>query len=283
MAIKSAIAKGKPVSYKTIELKKEKRNKYYQALALILFFLLWEFVGRLNFQYEWLNPKYLPVPTQILLSFYEMYVAGTLGAHLGVSVQRILVGYLSGMLVAFAVGSLIASVRAIDNAISPIITLFGPIPVIAVFPLFVIWFGIGESAKYILIAYSTFMYSVGYVIRGLKDTDSLLIRSASSLSANGLQIFLHVKLPSALPQIFSGIKGALGAAFSAVVVAEMLGASTGLGFLIVFSKNWFKVADMISAAIMIGVLYTVMFAVLSIVEGIVLRWKKIDLGSAFEK
>lgn len=111
----------------------------------------------------------------------------------------------------------------------------------------------------------------------------MLIRSAVSLGANPWQLFTQVKFQSAFPNIFLGMKGALGTAFGAMVVAEMMGASTGLGYIIVFSKNWFKMDDMMMAAIVIGLLYSIMFAILSVIETKLFKWKSESTGSAVEK
>lgn len=108
--------------------------------------------------------------------------------------------------------------------------------------------------------------------------DSVGLFTWSKLNAD----FFKVKFQSALPHIFEGMKGALGAAFGAMVVAEMMGASTGLGYIIVFSRNWFRMSDMFMAAIMIGLLYSLIYAVLSLIEDRLFRWRASGASSAVE-
>jgi sulfonate transport system permease protein len=170
-----------------------------------------------------------------------------------------------------------------DNILSPILNLFGPIPIMAFLPMFILWFGIGESSKVILIAYATVISMISYVTEGLKNTDPVLIRSAASLGANPLQLFIRVKFQSAFPGIFTGMKNALGVAFGAMVVAEMMGASTGLGYIIVFSKNWFKMSDMLMAAMVIGLVYSIFFGMLTAAENTLFRWKKESTANAIER
>lgn len=273
----------KRMTYKAIQDKKEKREKYYKILSLVIFFIVWECIGRMNIQYGWMEPKFLPAPTQIFESAYTMMIKGILPEHLGISLFRVIGGYLIGCIVSVILGSLIANFKICDIIVSPVLNLVGPIPVMAFLPMFILWFGIGEQSKLILIAYATVIYMIPYVVEGIRNTDPLLIRSAVSLGATKWQVFKKVKFQSTFPNIFLGMKGALGVAFGAMVVAEMLGASTGLGYIIVFSKNWFKMEDMMMAAILIGLLYSVLFGMLTVMEKRLFRWKKEASGNAIEK
>lgn len=275
--------KDKKVPYYTARKKKDEKDKYYKVAALIGFFAVWEIFGRLNYNFGWIETKFLPMPSEIIMSAYNFICDGTLLKHLQISIYRVLSGYFIGVIVAVIIGALIANFKAIDNIVTPILNLFGPIPVMAFLPMFILWFGIGEASKIILIAYATVIYMVTYVVEGIKNTDPLLIRSAMSMGANKIQLFWNVKFKSAFPNVFVGMKGALGTAFGAMVVAEMLGASTGLGYIIVFSKNWFRMADMMLAAMLIGLLYTVMFAIMSFIEKKLFKWKIKVAGNAIEK
>ena len=274
--------KKKEVSYNTAKKKKQEKDKYYKIAALIGFFILWELFGQLNKSFAWIDVKFLPMPTDIVLAAYHFLLDGTLMKHLSISIIRVLGGYVIGVGVAVIIGSLIANYRAVDNMVSPVLNLFGPIPVMAFLPMFSLWFGIGEKSKIILIAYATVIYMVPYIVEGIKNTDPVLIRSAMSLGANSTQVFWSVKFQSAFPNIFLGMKGALGTAFGAMVVAEMLGASTGLGYIIVFSKNWFRMADMMMAAMLIGLLYSVLFGLLTMLEHRLFKWKTKSTGNAIE-
>jgi len=272
----------KQISYNTSQERRAKMDKYFKAISLISFFVIWELFGVINDKYSWIDAKFLPMPTDIVESLYNFILDGTLQTHLFISVERVLSGYVIGVIVSVILGALIASFKTVDNIISPILNLFGPIPVMAFLPIFILWFGIGENSKVILIAYATVIYMVSYVTEGIRNTDPLLIRSALSLGATPMQVFTQVKFKAAFPNIFLGMKGALGTAFGAMVVAEMLGASTGLGYIIVFSKNWFKMSDMMMAAILIGLLYTIMFGILSVIEKNLFKWKSKTNGDAIE-
>lgn len=262
--------------------KKNKKATVIKACSLLGFFLIWQAICMINSSAHFFNPKFLPSPTDILQTGYEFMVDGTLWSHLTSSLYRTLFGFALGVAVALILGILTTSIPLLDNIISPILNMVGPIPVFAFLPMFIIWFGIGEESKIVLIAYATFMPLLTYTVDGIKNTNPVLIRSAKSLGANQFQIFTKVILKSALPNVFVGMKVSLALTFSALVVAEMMGASKGLGFMINDARNWFKLDQMFLAAALIGVEYTIFYGVLSFLEKILFKWKRSGLTSAVE-
>lgn len=267
---------------KIVEAHRAKMDMYYKIFSLLFFFGLWQLISYLNGLNEWFNPVFLPSPAMVVETAYDYIVDGTLIGHIGMSFYRMIVGFVIGVVIAVVLGILIATKRDFDNIFSPILNLVGPIPVFAFLPMFLIWFGIGESSKIALIAYATFVPLITYVIDGIKNTDPVLIRSARSLGATPFQVFTKVIFKSALPHIFAGMKISLALTFSALVVAEMMGASEGLGYIIVNAKNWFKMADMFLAATLIGLEYTIFYAILTLIEKRLFRWKKVGMSKAVE-
>lgn len=270
------------ISRKTKQVILERRNKWYKVASLIAFFIIWEAFSRVNIYKELFNPVFLPSPTLIMETAYKYIQEGILFKHIGISLYRMLSGFIIGTTIAIVLGALIANFKLLENIMMPIINMFGPIPVLAFLPMFLIWFGIGENSKITLITYTTFISMLPYVTDGIKNTDPLLIRSAASLGASKYQIFIKVILNSAMPNIFAGMKACLGLAFSSLVVAEMMGASSGLGYIIVDAKNWFKMADMFMSAILIGILYTIFYSALTIIESFLFKWKRDGISSAVE-
>lgn len=267
---------------KTVEAHRAKMDMYYKIFSLLFFFGLWQLISYLNSLNEWFNPVFLPSPAMVIETAYDYIIDGTLIGHIGMSFYRMIVGFVIGVVIAVALGILIATKRDFDNIFSPILNLVGPIPVFAFLPMFLIWFGIGESSKIALIAYATFVPLITYVIDGIKNTDPVLIRSARSLGATPFQVFTKVIFKSAMPHIFAGMKISLALTFSALVVAEMMGASEGLGYIIVNAKNWFKMADMFLAATLIGLEYTFFYGILTLIEKRLFRWKKVGMSKAVE-
>lgn len=260
---------------------KRKRLKMINVLSIIIFFTAWQILGLVNAQREFFNPVYLPTPLKILEVGYQMASDGTLFSQIAISLNRIFFGIVIGSVIAFFVAVIFVRFPVIESAIMPIINFIGPVPVMALLPAIIIWIGIGESSKLFIIAYSTFMSVLGYALDGMKNTDPTLIRSAMSLGASTSQVFLMVIIKSALPNIVTGIKTSLSASFSAMVVAEMMGSTEGLGFLIINAKAWFKMNNMFLAITLIGLLYIFFHSIITLIERLLFKWK-IANSSAIE-
>ncbi|MBC2579760.1 ABC transporter permease [Clostridium sp. DJ247] len=272
----SAVLKGK-------KKKKFHKSKFVQAFSLVLFFITWQIISMLNENFQWFNPLFLPSPISVCETTIGYIKDGTLLPQLFVSVVRALLGFILGTIVATVLGILICRSKLLDDLINPIFNLIGPIPVYAFLPIFIIWFGIGEISKISLIAYATFMPQLTYTVDGIRGVNPKWIRSAMSLGANEHQIFRKIILKAALPNIFVGMRVSLALTFSALVVAEMMGASAGLGFIIVNARNWFKMGDMFMAVTLIGLLYTLFNYALTVAERILFKWKKDGLQGAVEQ
>ncbi len=260
---------------KNIERKNAEKRQQNQlrVISIIGFFVIWQAIGWMNTYFEWFNPIYLPTPVAIAQACQEMAADGSLWTNIIVSLRRIFFGVTIGTALAFIVAILFVKFKKFEALISPILNFIGPIPVIALLPAVVIWFGIGESSKLVIIAFSTFMVVLNYAVDGMKNTDPLLIRSAMSLGANSYQVFTKVIIKSAMPNIFSGIKASLSGSFAAMVVAEMMGATSGLGYVIINAKAWFKMNNMFLAIVMIGLLYTLFYFIITSIEKRLFRWK----------
>lgn len=261
---------------------KVKKHKIIRWCSLLGFFVIWQIFGMLNQEYKFFNPAFLPSPTDVINVGYQMLLDGTLFQHILASLWRILMGFAIGTIIAIILGILITRSTLIESIVDPILSLIGPIPVFAFLPLFIIWFGVGEFPKVTLIAYATFLPILTYTIDGLKSINHVLIRSALSLGASEFRVFTKVILKSALPNIFVGMRVSLALTFSALVVAEMMGADKGLGFIIVDARNWFKTGNMFLAAALIGIEYSIMDCALKLVCKRLFKWKRGGMKDAVE-
>lgn len=173
--------------------------------------------------------------------------------------------------------------KIVERWMSPILNLVSPIPALALLPLFIIWFGIGEFPKVLLIAWTTFVPVLVNTLDGFKSVPSTLIRSALSLGASERQIFTRVMIPSAIPNFIVGARVSLGLSFSALIVSEMMGAKSGIGYIIVDARNYFKISNMFVAIILIGLAYSLFSYAVKLLERRVLAWRKGGIGDAVEK
>jgi ABC-type nitrate/sulfonate/bicarbonate transport system permease component len=252
-------------------------------LSIVCAFLGWQFLSMYNAANHLFNPVFLPSPVMVLTAAGDLYRTGELFQHISQSAVRLLLGFCLGTVGAVFMGIFVGRSKLLEDIISPLVDLIGPIPPFALLPIFIIWFGVGELPKLLFIAYATFLPIMAQTIEGIKSVNPLLIRSAFSLGANEAQVFRRVILKSALPQIFLAMRLSLALSFSALVVAEMIGADAGLGYLIIDSRNFFRMANMFLAASLIGVEYTLFSLILSKLETALFRWRKTGLAAALER
>ena len=210
--------------------------------ALLLLGLVWEAVARLG----WVPALFLPAPTAVLAEAGRMARSGELGRHVGVSLARVGIGFGLGAGVGTVLGLVLGSSRALWAIGNPIIAATYPIPKIALLPLMILWLGIGETPKVAMIALGVF-FPVVNAHAGVRGTDPLMVKAAKSLGAGPWQVVLKVVLPSALPTILAGYRLGAGIALLLVVSAEMINATSGIGFLILHSGDL-----MLTGKLMVG-------------------------------
>jgi ABC-type nitrate/sulfonate/bicarbonate transport system permease component len=160
-----------------------------------------------------------------------------------------------------------------EHLIEPVVDLLRPIPSLAFMPMFIIWFGLGELSKILMIAYSCFFIVFVNAFQGVRYVDPTLIRAARSLGATRSQIFFTIILPAASPEIITGLRLGMGMAFFVIVGAELIGASSGIGFRIMEARSLYRVDEMFFGAAEIGVLGYCLAALLKLAENRLLAWK----------
>ncbi len=222
--------------------------------SLLLILVAWEGVSRL----QWVSPLFLPPPTAVVAEATRMGLSGELGRHLGVSVVRIALGFLLGAAAGTALGLVLGTSRLVEAVGNPLIAATYPIPKIALLPLMILWLGIGEAPKVTMIALGVFFPVVINTYAGVRDTESLMVKAATSLGARRGQVLTKVVLPSALPMILAGYRLGAGIALLLVVSAEMINATTGIGFLILHSGDL-----MLTGKLMVGLLLLSLLGVAS--------------------
>lgn len=252
-------------------------------LPILVFFLAWEVFSRINGKLELFNPNFLPAPSVVIQEMWSLSKTGIIHESLQASTVRILLGFVIGLGLAVAVGVAMNKYKTVEYWLSPILNLLGPIPALALLPIFIIWFGIGEMPKVLLIAWTTFIPVLANTLDGLKSVNPLLIRSALCLGAKERHIFWKVIFPSAIPSIFVGAQVSLGLGFSSLIVSEMMGAKSGLGYIIVDARNYFKLSNMFVAIILIGLEFSILSYLLKVLERRMVSWRKNGVRSAIEK
>lgn len=205
-------------------------------------------------RFEWVSAALLPGPEAVLRKLVVLSTEGlddaTLGEHLLASVSRIATAFALAIVTAIPVGILVATNRIVRGVVDPIVEFYRPIPPLAYLPLMVVWFGIGDASKILLIYLTMFAPLAIATAAGASGVSESRLRAAASLGATRVQLLRHVVLPSALPDILTGVRIALGAGWSTLVAAELIAATRGLGFM-VYSASRFLVTDVVIAGILV--------------------------------
>lgn len=245
-------AADKPVARPTptVKVRRPLPTRWISALTLASLLLAWWLVTAAG----WVEPLFLPSPADILAKAWTLltqgYMDASLWQHLGASLGRIGLALVAAALTAIPVGLAIGHNRVARGILDPLIEFYRPIPPLAYLPLIVIWCGIGELSKVLLIYLAIFAPIAIATATGVRTVDPAKLRAAQSLGATRAQLIRHVILPSALPDILTGIRIGLGVGWSTLVAAELIAATSGLGFM-VQSAAQFLVTDVVVLGILL--------------------------------
>jgi ABC-type nitrate/sulfonate/bicarbonate transport system permease component len=220
------------------------------GLALLGFLILWEGISSLNLYHT----VFFPPPTVIVKAFYSMIQSGELLSDILVSLQRALIGFFVGSLFGAIVGVLTGRLRFFDYTIGQLARGFRPIPTIALVPLAIVWFGLGELSKYILVIWGVFFPVWINTHLGASQVERSMIWAAKSLGADKYKMLYEIILPSSLPFVIAGMRTGMATAFFVLVAAEMTGAFGGIGYRVFASHLVFRVDKMMVAIAMLGII-----------------------------
>lgn len=206
----------------------------YGVFTWIGIFLLWQLASIQN------NADFFPGPIQTLRGMVELSQDGSLFNYMGISLWRVMRGWLLGSIIAIPIGLLLGRISILRKLIEPFLHFIRFIPPLALITLFMLWFGIGEASKTALITYSTLFTVIINTMAGVATIKEDRLRSARCMGANEIQIMGYVIIPSTIPYIFTGIRLAMSSSFMAIIGAEMISANEGIGFMIWSSRLYFK-------------------------------------------
>jgi len=195
-----------------------------------------------------------PPPSQVVLSLVRFATDGTLFLDLGGSLWRLAAGLSIGACVGVVTGLATGRVKAVRAFLSPIIQALRPLPPVAIIPLVIVWFGIGDGAKIFSIAFAVFFPVWINAHIGVTQISKTFLWSAALLTRSRIKIFRKVIFPAALPFIVTGIRTGIAIGFVMVFVSELAGASSGLGYRISVSQLAYRIDDMMAALVVLGFL-----------------------------
>lgn len=242
--------------------------------GVLSFLIIWELLLLTGI----VSDRYLSSPTELIVLFIQKFTdpspdGATLPTSIWASLQVALTGLCLGVVTGVPLGLCMGWFKGIDRFVTPIFEIIRPIPPVSWIPLTILWLGIGLQAKAFIIYFAAFIPCVINSYTGIKLTNKTLINVAKTSGASNVETFIKVGIPSAMPLTFSGIRVALGNAWSTLVAAEMLASSAGLGYMILMGRTYARPDVILLGMVVIGVIGAIFNGVLSFVENRVIKWR----------
>jgi NitT/TauT family transport system permease protein len=230
----------------------------------------------------WVGRKWISSPIQVGERVWAMLLDGTLAMHSWQTFQEAMLGLILGTIIGALLGMLLGYYRRLSEAVDPIVMGLYSLPRVSLAPLFIIWLGIGLSAKVALCA-SIVLFVVLFNIReGIKTIDADLVDAFRSMNASSLQMLRYVVLPSLVPWLITSIRISIGLSLIGAVVGEMMGASKGLGWYVNYATGVYDITGSITALFVLGVMAMGFNVVVSMIEKKVLSWRKDRRGETLQ-
>lgn len=234
--------------------------------VFLLLFLAWELAVRLFGVKEYL----LPPPTRVWTEFVKRY--DPVMASAWVTTQEILAGFALAVVVSIPLAAAIAYSRFMENAVYPAIVFLQIIPKIAIAPLFIIWFGFGFTPKVLLVFLLSFFPIVVAAIAGFKSVDPDIMDFARTTGAGGWRLFTKIRLPQALPHIFTGLKVGAALSATAAVVAEFVASDKGLGYLLLQYNGQLETPMVFAIIVLLSLIGLMVYYAVEVVERLTIPW-----------
>jgi NitT/TauT family transport system permease protein len=241
----------------------------YGTVSFALLIAIWAGVWWGGF----VDPGLLPSPLEVLRHFVKLMVDKQLWLDILLSTRRVLIGVICGLAIAIPLGFMLGWYRGVRAFADPVINFFRALPPIALIPLVIVYFGIGEPARVSVLIYAAFFSGVIVIYEGIKLIPPIYIRVSKALGATDFEIFRRIVIPAALPHVLTAFRIAVGVCWTTLVAAELVAAERGLGAVIVSGQNYFQVPTIFVGIIMIGTVALIMDKVLRLTTARLLSWQ----------
>jgi NitT/TauT family transport system permease protein len=252
------------------------RKRGGALLVFALLFLAWEFAVRIFGIKEYL----LPPPSKVWSDFWSRHEIVLAGAW--VTTQEMLAGFALAVVISIPLAMWIAWSRFMEQSVYPVIVFLQIIPKIAVAPLFIIWFGFGFTPKLLVVFLLCFFPIVVASIAGFKSADADVMDFARTTGASGLRLFAKIRLPQALPHIFTGLKVGAALASTAAVVAEFVASDKGLGYLLLQYNGQLETPMVFATIVLLSLIGLALYYAVEILERIAIPWHVSQISAESE-
>lgn len=248
-------------------------GRFWSIISVATLSAAWYFVSAL----ELVNPIFWPAPSAVWDQFISISQDGyrnfSLWEHIWASLYRIFIGFAIGCLVGIPLGFAMGLSEVMRGWFDPIVEFFRPIPPLAFIPLIIIWSGIGERSKILLLFFAALWIMVIAARAGVGSVKLSKIHAAYSLGASKRQVLMHVILPNSLPEIFTGMRVAMGICWGTVVAAELVAAESGVGFMIMAASKFLATDIVVLGVIIVGLIGYSIDILMRKLEDKLIPWK----------
>jgi sulfonate transport system permease protein len=228
--------------------------------------------------YGLINPQTMPAPSTVATSFWQLIVTGQLWPNLLISLERVVFGLAAGVAVGTALGLAAGLSRLGEDVIDPSVQMARTLPHLALIPLMILWFGIGETPKLVLIGLGSSFPIYLNLYSAIRGADRKLLEAASMLGLSHAETIWHVVLPAALPGFLVGLRQALGIAWITLVVAEQINASAGIGYLVMNARDFLRTDIIFDGLLVYALLGLATDQLVRFIETRALAWRPATLG-----
>jgi ABC-type nitrate/sulfonate/bicarbonate transport system permease component len=253
----------------TARLAARRRDRILSVASPLGLLLAWELAARTGL----IDVRFFPAPSDIILKLIEMARSGELTENVLISLQRIVLGFLLGGVPAIVIGVAMGIWRPVRALVDPLIVATYPIPKSSLLPLILLIFGLGEMSKVVMVAIGVFYPMAINATAGVLQINQIYLDVGKSFKASPWDTFRTIALPGALPFIMTGVKLGAGLALILIAVAEMVGAKSGIGYMIWSAWETFAVAKMYVGLFVIALIGFAISLMLNEIERWVIRWK----------
>ncbi len=236
--------------------------------APLIILLVWEALARTGF----VTPQVLPAPSKVLATAWKLAVSGTLLEDLGTSLLRAAIGFIIGGFVAFSLGILVGFSRLAEALVDRTVQMVRAIPFLALLPLVIVWFGVGEGQKIFLVALGVAFPIYINTTLGIRQVDPKLLELGRVQGLSHWQMIRRIILPGALPSILTGVRYALATAWLALVVAETIGAQSGIGFLAMDAREFLRTDVVVLTIVIYALIGVAADSIARLLERRLLAW-----------
>jgi NitT/TauT family transport system permease protein len=242
----------------------------YFATSFGILFIVWELTRAVGL----IDPKLFPSIQAVFKAFLVGLRDGSLQMHIYASFMRVLISFAIGILLAVVFGFLVGWFRVVRLFLDPVISFFRALPPIALIPLMIIFFGIGETSKLVVLSYAAFFPAMVVIYQALVGLDPIYIRAAKTLGAGNMEIFRKIILPQLVPHIITACRVSLGVCWATLVAAELIAAQKGIGAMMVDAQNFFQMAPLVLGILLIGAISLVMDGAVRAIERRATSWQE---------